>query len=319
MKKAPSKKEMDPASRAKTIDAAQDITPDDQAFDLSHLDRIPKPQLRAIHMVHENFVKNLASSLSAYLRTYVGLNLISLEQISYSEFLDSLSFPTGMAYVSMAPYQGTALLEINMNLMFTLIELMMGSKGRTPPRVQRKMTDIEKSIAQTLLRVILRDLKNAWASVANIEFAVQSLSSEPQLVHVLAPAEAVIVVAVDIRIGAVSGLMNLAIPSIFVKRLRHKFDQVQTLRKASPADVDQQRMSSVIADVELVFETILDGGEISTRTLMDLEPGQVLAFDHPLERPLKAKLNSREKWTGRIVTSRNKLNFEAIERIPLKD
>ncbi len=316
MKKVLSQEEIDAVFQSKSADLSQ---PDDEAFDLSHLDRIPKSQLRAIHLVHENFVKNLGSSLSAYLRTYVGLNLISLEQISYSEFIDGLSFPTGLAYVSMAPYEGSAVLEINMNLMFALIELMMGSKGRAVTRVQRKITDIEKSIMQTLLRVILRDLKDAWSSVTQIEFAVQSLSSEPQLVQVLAPAEAVIVIAIDIRIGAVSGLMNLAIPSIFFKRLRHKFDQVQAIRKATNVDLDQQRMGALMEDVELVFETILDGGEISARTLMDLQPGQVLVFEHPLERPVKARLNEREKWTGRIATKKDKLNFEALERIPLKE
>lgn len=318
MSKDLSQKEID-AVFEKNVDASGDITPDDELFDLSHLDRIPKSQLRAIHLVHENFVKNLGSSLSAYLRTYVGLNLISLEQISFSEFLDGLSFPTGMAYVSMAPYEGTAVLEINMTLMFTLIELMMGSKGRAAPRVQRRITDIEKSIMQTLLKVILRDLKEAWSGVAQIEFAVQSLSSEPQLIHVVAPAEAVIVIAVDIRIGAVSGLMNLAIPSIFVKRLRHKFDQVQVIRRATVADIDQERMSALLADVELVLETFFDGGGISPRTLVDLEPGQVLVFDHPLDRPFKARLNEREKWTGRIVSHRDKLNFEAQEQIPVQD
>ena len=61
--------------------------------------------------------------------------------------------------------------------------------------VQRKITDIEKSIMQTLMKVVLRDLSEAWTSVAKIDFAVQSLASEPQLMHVLAPAEAVIVIS----------------------------------------------------------------------------------------------------------------------------
>ena len=132
-------------------------------------------------------------------------NLVSLEQISYSEFLDGLSFPTGMAYVSLTPYEGTAAPQVNMTLMFTLIELLMGSKGRNALAVQRKITDIEKSVMQTLMRVVLRDLADAWSSVAAIDFAVQSLASEPQLMHVLAPAEAVTVIAVDVRMALCPG------------------------------------------------------------------------------------------------------------------
>lgn len=318
MKKVLSQEEIDAVFQGTSSDANKEVAPEVTSFDLSQLDRVPKSQLRAIHLVHENFVRNLASSLSAYLRSYVGLNLVSLEQISYSEFLDGLSFPTCMAYIGMTPYEGTSVLEMNINLMFTFIELLMGSKGRIPAAVQRKITDIEKSVMQTLMRVILRDLSDAWSSVTKIDFSMQSLASEPQLTHVLAPAEAVTVIAIDVRVGTLSGLMNLAIPSIVIKRLRHKFDQLQTVRRTNVNDVDQLRIGKIIEDVPLRLNAVLDGGAISARGLMDLEPGNVLVFDHPIERPVKATLNDREKWTGRIAINNNKLVFQALDGIEAK-
>ena len=47
-----------------------------QPYDFSRPDRIAKDQLRAIHLLHDNFTRNLASSLSAYLRAYVMVNLV---------------------------------------------------------------------------------------------------------------------------------------------------------------------------------------------------------------------------------------------------
>jgi flagellar motor switch protein FliM len=223
-----------------------------------------------------------------------------------------------MAYISMLPYEGTSVLEMNMTLMFSLMELLMGSKGKNSLTVQRKITDIEKAIMQTLLRVILRDLRDAWSSVAQIDFAVSSLASEPQLMHVLAPAEAVIVIAVDVRIGAVSGLMNLAIPSIYIKRLRHKFDQLQTVRKAHVSETDQLRISRLIQEVAMGFNAVLDGGTIGASALLDLEPGNVLVFDHPINRPIKGTLNDREKWTGNIAANQSKLVFQAVAPIEAK-
>ena len=58
------------------------------AFDFRRPDRIAKSQLRAIHLLHDNFVRNLVSSLSAYLRSYLIVNLVSVEQLSYAEFLE---------------------------------------------------------------------------------------------------------------------------------------------------------------------------------------------------------------------------------------
>jgi flagellar motor switch protein FliM len=65
-------------------------------FDFRRPDRIPKSQVRAIHLLHDTLVRNLVSSLSAYLRSYLTVNLVSVEQLSYSEFLDGLPSPTCM-------------------------------------------------------------------------------------------------------------------------------------------------------------------------------------------------------------------------------
>ena len=73
-------------------------------FDFSRLDRIPNSLVRAVYNLHENFVRDVASSLSAYLRTTVTMNLVSMEQISYAEFLEGVSMPTVIIHFKMDSY-----------------------------------------------------------------------------------------------------------------------------------------------------------------------------------------------------------------------
>ena len=286
------------------------------AFDFSRLDRIPKSQLRAINLLHENFVRNLASNLSAYLRSYVSLNLVSLEQISYSEFLEGISTPTCLAYVGLHPYDTTAVFEINTNLIFGLIELLLGGSTTSQVKIQRKITEIEKQLVQTLMRVVLRDLNEAWKSVADIAFAVQSLASEPQLLHVLAPAEAVVVIAIEVSVAGTAGLMNLAIPSIFIKRLRHKFDHLRQVRRAESNVQNQLHVAWLIQNTGLDFEARLDGGRISTQDLLALQVGDVLMLDHALGREVCGLLNDRPQYTGWIVAGEEgKMSFEISDLV----
>src|SRR6516162_9015672 len=74
-----------------------------QAYDFRRPDRIAKDQLRAIHLLHENFARSLASSLSAYLRAYVAVNLVSVEQLSFMEFAGCLPSPTSIVTLGMKP------------------------------------------------------------------------------------------------------------------------------------------------------------------------------------------------------------------------
>src|SRR5208337_4637182 len=95
-------------------------------FDFRRPDRIPKSQVRAIHMLHDTFVRNLVTSLSAYLRSYLTVNLVSVEQLSYAEFLDGLPSPTCMVSLGLSPYDGNGVLELNPSLVFPILEMLLG-------------------------------------------------------------------------------------------------------------------------------------------------------------------------------------------------
>ncbi|HEX4167225.1 MAG TPA: flagellar motor switch protein FliM [Bryobacteraceae bacterium] len=289
-----------------------------EAFDLRKLDKIPKSQLQSLHLMHENFARNVASSLSAYLRSYVMLGLVGLEQMSYGDFLENLSSPACIAYISLQPYDGTAILDINTNLVFRLIEILLGSREPSSSFTQRKITDIEKKLMQTLLPVFLRDLHDSWKSVADIDFSVQSLASEPQLLHVLAPAEAMIVIAMEVRLGSSSGLMNLAIPSIFIKRLRNNFEQLQRIRKTKATEQDQLHVAKIMQDAKITLDVRIPGGTVSGRTLFDLKEDDVLILDRPVDQELEGLLNGKEKWGGQIIARDGKLAFEVNRSKPVR-
>src|SRR5438552_4529510 len=117
-----------------------------QSYDFRRPDRIAKDQLRAIHLLHENFARGLASSLSAYLRAYVAVNLISVEQLSFMEFSQCLPSPTCLVSLGMGSCEGNAVLEINPSLVFPILEMLLGGSGKYATKINREITEIEQSI-----------------------------------------------------------------------------------------------------------------------------------------------------------------------------
>ena len=127
------------------------------AFDFQKPDRIPKSQLRAIRFLHENFARSLASSLSAYLRSYVSGHLVSLEQISYSTFLDGLSPHAFLVSLNLLPYGDNAVLEVSPSLMFPALELLLGGKEMSV--MNRELTELEQYLLGDFFQVILTNLE----------------------------------------------------------------------------------------------------------------------------------------------------------------
>ena len=282
-------------------------------YDFRRPDRIAKDQLRAIHILHENFARSLASSLSAYLRAYVAVNLVSVEQLSFMEFSQCLPSPSCLVSLSMRPYEGNAVLEINPALVFPIIEMLLGGSTRSLLKISREITEIEQSVLDGLFRITLQDLKTAWHAVTPLEFTIEAHETEPQLLRILAPNEAVVAVSMEVRIGDNAGMLNIGIPSIVVKMLRHKFDQQWSVRKSESTEQEQARVLRLIRPSRVLLDGRLEGPTLRVEDLMDLKEEDVLTFDYPVGRVVDLCINGKLKFRGRVVSTGRKRAFQIDE------
>lgn len=286
-------------------------------YDFRRPDRIAKDQLRAIHLLHENFARSLASSLSAYLRAYVAVNLVSVEQLSFIEFSQGLPSPSCLVSLGMKPYEGNAVLEINPSLVFPIIEMLLGGTSRSLLKINREITEIEQSVLDGLFRITLQDLKTAWHAVTPMEFSIEQHETEPQLLRILAPNEAVVAVTMEVRIADNAGMINIGIPSIVVKMLRHKFDQQWSVRKTESTENEQARVLRLIRPAKMLIDGRLQGPTLTVEDLMDLKEDDVLSFDYPVSRLVDLCINGKIKFRGRIVSTGQKRAFEVQETYKL--
>jgi flagellar motor switch protein FliM len=286
-----------------------------QPYNFRRPDRIAKDQLRAIHLLHENFARSLASSLSAYLRAYVAVNLISVEQISFREFTQGLPSPTSMTVLGMKPFDGNTILEINPSLVFPILEMLLGGSGKVATVLTREITEIEQSILEGLLRIILQDLRACWHAVTELDFSVESHGTEPQLLQILAPNEAVLAISIEVRIGETAGMMNISIPAIIVKMLRQKFDQQWSVRKTQATENEHARMLKLIRPASIHLDARLQGPAVSVSMLLDLAAGDVLAFDYPVGKLLDVMVNGKLKYRGEVVATGRKRAFEVQQLV----
>ena len=287
-------------------------------FDFRRPDRIPKSQVRAIHLLHDTFVRNLVSSLSAYLRSYLTVNLVSVEQLSYAEFLDGLPSPTCIVSLGLSPYDGNGIMELNPSLVFPILEMVLGGTGKSSASIQRDITEIEQKLLDGVFRIILHDLREAWKAVTEVDFKIESMETEPQSLHLMAPNEAVVSIGIEVRIGDSVGMMNIALPSIVIKMMRHKFDQQWSVRKTHASEAEQGRILRVLRDAGITLEARMEGPTLTVRDLLDLREGHLLIFDYPEERPVDLLVNGAHKFTAHLASTGRKRAclVESIRQIP---
>jgi flagellar motor switch protein FliM len=296
-----SQDEIDAFFRNRPGESANSLEHKATPFDFRRPDRIPKSQLRAIRFLHENFVRSLVSSLTAYLRAYLSGNLISVEQIPYTTFLEGLPAQTCMVPLTLLPFGGNALLEINPSLIYPILELLLGGKD-TSTQAKRELTEMERHLLDSLFRLIAHDLEETWRGVADVEFRIDSLETGRQLIRTLGPTEAVVAIGMEFRIDDAAGMINLAMPSITIKGMVQKFDQQWTGGQSDPSDADQRRVLKLLRRAAVEVEPQLVSS-LSVKDLLALEVGSVVVLDHTVNRPITSVANRKAKFDGEVVCS----------------
>lgn len=81
--------------------------------------RVSKDHVKMLSSIHDSFARLYTASLTTLLRGLVEINLKSVEQATYGEFMMSLLPPTCLAIFNMEPLKGGAALDINANILWS--------------------------------------------------------------------------------------------------------------------------------------------------------------------------------------------------------
>ena len=198
-------------------------------YDFRRPNRIAKEQVRTLQMLHDAFARSVSSSLSAYLRSLVEVQLTSVEQLTYGEFMVSIVPPSTLGVFEMAPLKGGAVLDINPHLVFPMIDRILGGPGRASIQV-RELTEIERALVSRILRKLLVDLQQAWSQVGRFDVRLLNLETNPQFVQLTSPNDVAILVTFDVRVGEVEGVMSLCLPFAMLEPILPKLSDAAMVR-----------------------------------------------------------------------------------------
>ena len=120
-----------------------------------------------------------------------------------------------------------------------MIERMPGG-GREPAMpIRRSLTNIELRLVQRVIDVFLKELKDTWKKVVELDFTVEQTESDPQFIQSIEPNEEVIVLCIEVSVAEIRGCMTLCIPVNVLKRLHsvsqsdHEDVVMEVFRKTS--------------------------------------------------------------------------------------
>ncbi|UCH94562.1 MAG: flagellar motor switch protein FliM [Candidatus Aminicenantes bacterium] len=285
-------------------------------YDFRRPDRVSRDQLRSLHYLHERFARNFSSSLSAYLRALVDVNLYSLEQFTYAEFILSLPDPTYFNVIAMDPLEGNAVLEINPKILFPMIDKILGGKGEDFGEGMRTLTDIERTLIQGAVKLILEDLEDSWKQIVKLRMSIVAAETSPQSIQVVAANEIVVLIVFELRVGEARGFMNFCIPSIMLEPIAKRFSRDWYAHRAKTSAEEVKKIKLNLLKTKMSVEAGIYDNSIRIKDLLELGPGDLVKLETKKDDEINIRLNGIKKYSAYQVKKDKKKAVQIVNLIP---
>lgn len=267
-------------------------------YDFRRPDRVSKDQMRTLQNLHESYARQFSTTLTNFLRTFVEIELVSVDQLTYSEFVMSISNPSCIYVFKMEPLEGNAIMEINPSLVFFIIDRLFGGQGR-PSEQNRELSLIEQNVITRLVERGLDDLKDVWEHIGVFSPKIESYETNPQFVQIVAPGETVILISLEVRMQNASGLMSLCFPYLLLESVIPNLSGESWMSSQSTVTSETRGLlEHELQSVEIPVSAVIGQTKLTIRDLLQLQRGDVLCLDKPYDKDLIIQIGDKTKMAG---------------------
>ncbi|TGK13887.1 flagellar motor switch protein FliM [Leptospira fletcheri] len=286
-------------------------------YDFKRPDKFSKDQIRTLQMMHETFARLATTGLSAQLRALVHVHVAAVDQLTYEEFIRSIPNPTTLAVINMDPLRGSAILEIDPSISFTIIDRLFGGKGETA-KISRELSEIEMSVMEGIIVRILGNMREAWSTVIDLRPRLGNIETNPQFAQVVPPNDMVVLINLETKIGEVEGLTNLCIPYITIEPIINKLSAQYWYSSIRKGELDENRsiIQERLDQVQIPVIAEVGSVDISILDFMNLNIGDVVKLENTTTRSdMLVKVGERKKFKclpGRVG---NRLAIQIGDRV----
>lgn len=290
------------------------------AYDFKRPERVGKDQMRAMQSLHESIARSFGASISGLLRTMLEVKLLSVDQLTYSEFVFSLDNPSCFNIIQPAPLEGHWVLDIAPSLAYAIIDRMLGGEPVPGETIRRPLTEIETRLMCRVVDLFLEQIIPAWENIVPLKPVIEATESNPQLAQIVPPNEVAILIGFEVLLGKNRGMMNLCIPFNTIEKYNSKLSRNGWVgySKTAPTERSRRQIADSIDTAPVDVVVTLARSRIKTSDLLDLAVGDVITTEQDAGHPLEVAIQNVPKFHASAGAYKGKKAVQIQNMIEMK-
>jgi flagellar motor switch protein FliM len=248
-------------------------------IDFSRPSKFAQDQQRRLERAHESFCRTAGQRLSTELLTPIELEVLSLDQLTWSTAIGQIPQPSICATIECRPLGTQVLMTAELSLMLRLAERLMGGTSATHVK-PRELTEIEIALVRRVFDTLLEQLAATWGELAGITTHLLGIESQIANVNLAPPSEPTLMLTIEVRVDGSSSTMALVLPHRSVEPALEHLSGSQFGEVAIDAE-SRVAVRSGVASVDVELRAEVASRQIPVDEMLALQPGDVLRFRVP--------------------------------------
>ena len=279
-------------------------------------DKFSKDHLRGLQDTHREFARQLSMTLTAYLRMHLDVNVVSVDQLTYDEFVRSMPNPITLGIFELSPLPGQALIGISFEVLSSIVDRMLGGVG-VSENTNRELTDIEESLAKRVIERTVKTLEGAWQHIVPVQCTNIGLDDNFSMVQIATPGEIVALITLEVHVGGNHfGLISLCFPYPMLENILTQLttQHIYQTKGLIATSEERQQMIDKLNTSTVDVKVILGSAEAQLKDLIDLKVGDVIKLNNKVIDNLIMEVNDNKKFFVRPGTIKNKVCVKITDR-----
>ncbi|MCK4304569.1 MAG: flagellar motor switch protein FliM [Candidatus Eisenbacteria sp.] len=286
-------------------------------YDFRRPNRISKDQLRFLEVLHEGFVARFTGVLSGYMRTMVEIEILSVEQLTYGEWVQSLPESTCVFPFSMEPLQGSGAVETSPSFGLSLVDRLLGGQGAAVDR-SRDLTPLETGILARIADQQIRGLAEIWSDMMVFTPKIEGFEKQPNMLKLLPDPETVVLITFEIKTQTLNGTISICYPFVALEPALTRASAgafgANAIRPVKVPD-GPAWITKGLKRGRVDVTAKLGTGMVTVGEFIRLRPGDVVRLETRVDHPAEVIVGDRPMFHARAGQAGRKLAVQIVGRM----
>lgn len=293
-----------------------------QAYNFKTPKRFTKDNMRLLNTIYDCFAKTLANKLTGVLRTAVQVDVLSINEMVYSQFSqekrENFILPIIETKLKENDSYSTDhfVMAFSNKTIYTIINKLLGGSDDELEN-NRKFTVLELNLIKNFIIANVNPiLESAWSNYIDFITNTEEIALIPEVNKYFVSDTQTLCIEFEIIIGDLAQKFSICMPIELVENIfRNLGNRFMGLEDSEKINQRKSLMLEHVKESEVEIDVVLGKTELEFADILSLHADDVMMLDSFTDSSVKVIIKGKEWFLGKVGVYRGRKSVKLTETL----